>query len=152
MRWEELVNPLPHTANLQQMTLKMSSQKYRKPLLIVGIITKKSSKHCGKSRNYLFWAIFSFATMFSKVVCFRGIRKRLQVGIASSQWEIKVWKVFLQTFILICMYFYACIVSTTRGATIGTNRTFSVRFCPRPKWLQTWARKCENPHVIIHVA
>ena len=43
-------------------------------------LLKEVEKHCGKWRNCLCWAIFPFATIFSKVVCSRGIRIRLQVG------------------------------------------------------------------------
>ena len=44
------------------------------------VITEKSWKHCGKRRNCLSWLISSFATMFSYVVCCRGIRMCLYVG------------------------------------------------------------------------
>ena len=33
-----------------------------------------SQKHCVNMRNCLFWAISSFGTLFSKVVCCRGVR------------------------------------------------------------------------------
>ena len=39
-----------------------------------------SWKHCGKRRNCSFWAISSFVTIFSKVVCCRCVRKRLYEG------------------------------------------------------------------------
>ena len=58
------LNPFPHTANLQQTTLKMSIQKYGKTeTIIVGIITEQNWKHCGKRRN----------CMFSKVACCRCV-------------------------------------------------------------------------------
>ena len=37
--------------------------------IIVGIITEKSWKNCGKRRNCSFWTISPFVAMFSKVVC-----------------------------------------------------------------------------------
>ena len=43
-------------------------------------IIQQSWKYCGKMRNCSSWAISSFAMMFSKVVCCRGVRKRLYVG------------------------------------------------------------------------
>ena len=59
--------PFQHTPNLQQTTLKTwLLAKSRIISINEGIITAKSWKHCD--------------TMFSKVVCCRGIRKRLYVG------------------------------------------------------------------------
>ena len=47
---------------------------------ILGIITwRKNSKH-GRWKNCSFWAISPFVTMFSKVVCYRSVRKCLYVG------------------------------------------------------------------------
>ena len=40
----------------------------------------KSGKLCGKRRNFSSWAISSFVTMFSKVVCFWGVRNCLYQG------------------------------------------------------------------------
>ena len=51
----------------------MSTQKYGKSQIsiIVGVITEQSGKHCGKR------AISPFVKMFSKFVCYRGVKKRL---------------------------------------------------------------------------
>ena len=43
-------------------------------------------KHCGKRRNCLFWANSSFSTIFSKVVCGRCVKMRLQVSCSYWTW------------------------------------------------------------------
>ena len=59
------INPFPQTANLQQATLKMFCSRIWEISLIVGKITEQSWKNCGKRRNWSFWSISPFVTMFS---------------------------------------------------------------------------------------
>ena len=37
--------------------------------IIVGMLIEQNWKYCGKRRNWSFWAMYPFVTMFSKVVC-----------------------------------------------------------------------------------
>ena len=66
--WLKPLIPFPHTANLQQTTLKMSIKimenfyncRYK-------YCMKKGWKHCGKRRNCSSWAISPFVSIFQKL-------------------------------------------------------------------------------------
>ena len=62
-------NPFPHTTILQQTTLNIfckTIENLYNWMDNLWLKVTKSGKHCGKRRNCLFWAIYSFVTMFSK--------------------------------------------------------------------------------------
>ena len=101
------VNPFPHTANLQQTTLKMSWQNCEKALHD-SIIIDLSWKHFGKRRNYSFLAISPFVTVFSKVVCCSGVRKRLYVGKGEDITDVQVEPTLLRNVILYLLHWLDC--------------------------------------------
>ena len=59
-------NPFPHTAILQQTSLKTSRQNTHKNPINKVLIIVMYWKHCGKRRNCLFWAIYTFVRMIFK--------------------------------------------------------------------------------------
>ena len=46
----------------------------------------ESGKHCGKKRNYSFWAISSFVTMFSKS-CLLQSRHKVSIWVKGLNWN-----------------------------------------------------------------
>ena len=75
-----ILSPFPQTTNLQQMTLKISMQKYGIYLAKWKyIVSESSGKHCEKRWNCFLRAITLFISMFSKSVSCGGVREYLHV-------------------------------------------------------------------------
>ena len=69
------LNHFPHTKRNAADDIENIYAKILKLSFIEGLITKLRWKLCGKRRNCLLCASSPFATVFSKVVCSRGIKR-----------------------------------------------------------------------------
>ena len=74
------LNPFPHTKDIQQTTLKLSMQNYRNSLYMKVFRLNRVENIMANDEIAHNEQFSSFATMVSKLVCCRGVIKRLDMG------------------------------------------------------------------------